>query len=77
VQMERVTSGLICLRADLGSRRALYESRVIHPEHVPGAICIPPAPDASASTLAARAPVQVAVRILIVRLMSYCTRKPI
>ena len=30
--------------------------RVIHPEHVPGSICIPPAPDASASTLPARAP---------------------
>jgi hypothetical protein len=50
---------------------------VIHPEHVPEAICIPPPPDASASTLPARAPAQVAVRTLIVRLMSYCTRKPI
>ena len=35
---------------------AFYEWRVIHPEHVPGSICIPPAPDASASTLPARAP---------------------
>jgi hypothetical protein len=30
---------------------ALYEWRVIHPEHVPEAICTPLAPDASASTL--------------------------
>jgi hypothetical protein len=35
---------------------------VIHPEHVPEAICIPPPPDASASTLPARAPAQGAVR---------------
>jgi hypothetical protein len=34
----------------------LSEWRVIHPEHVPGSICIPRAPDASASTLPARAP---------------------
>ena len=34
----------------------LRVARQIHPEHVPGSICIPPAPDASASTLPARAP---------------------
>ena len=35
---------------------------MIRSEHVPEAICIPPAPDASASTLPARTPAQVAVR---------------
>jgi hypothetical protein len=50
---------------------------VMHPEHVPEAIRIPPAPDASASTLPVRAPAQVAVRNSIVRLMSDCTRMPI
>jgi hypothetical protein len=38
------------------SASAFSEWRVIHPERVPGSICIPPAPDASASTLPARAP---------------------
>jgi hypothetical protein len=33
----------------------MEEQRVMHPEHVPGSICIPPAPDAGASTLPARA----------------------
>ena len=53
------------------------ELRVIHPEHVPGSICIPrplmPAPRPCRLALLA----QVAVCTLIVRLMSYCTRKPI
>jgi hypothetical protein len=50
---------------------------VIHPEHGPEAIHIPPAPDATASTVTARAPAQVVVRTVIVRLMSNCLRKPI
>ena len=50
---------------------------VIHPEHVPEAIRIPSDPDASASALTARAPAQVAVRTVIVRLMSDGMRKPI
>ena len=58
--------------------RTLFAAKpVIHPKRVPEAIRIPPAPDASASTLPARTPAQVAVRTLIVRLMSYCKRKPI
>ncbi len=40
---------------------------VAHREQVPDAIRIPPAPDAGAATVAARAPAQVAVRTLIVR----------
>ena len=61
-----VAGGIPLLRAGrqisggrpVGSARrdSLSEWRVIHPEHVPGSICIPPAPDASASTLPARAP---------------------
>ena len=41
------------LQPDFGP---ISEWPVIHPEHVPEAICIPQAPDASASTLPARAP---------------------
>src|SRR5580658_1017024 len=47
---------------------------VVHREQ---AIRIPPAPDATASTVTARAPAQVVVRTVIVRLMSNCLRKPI
>jgi len=40
---------------------------VAHREQAPEAIRIPPAPDAGAATMAARAPAQVAVRTFIVR----------
>jgi hypothetical protein len=40
----------------VGPVSALSGLRVIYPEHAPGSICAPPSPDASASTLPARAP---------------------
>ena len=64
-------------RSESTGKDHLPSKPVIHPEHAPEAIRIPPAPNARASTLPGRAPAQVAVRPLIVRLMSYCTRKPI
>ena len=45
----------------------LPDKPVAHREQVPEAICIPPAADAGAATVAARAPAQVAVRTFIVR----------
>jgi hypothetical protein len=73
------TSSRLCVQLVSRKRaRTLFAAKpVIHPEHVPEAIRIPLAPDASASTLPARAPALIAVRTLIVRLMSYCPRKPI
>ena len=48
----------------------LPDEAVAHREQVPDAIRIPPAADASAATVADRAPAQSAVRTFIVRLMS-------
>jgi hypothetical protein len=48
----------------------LPDKPVAHREQVPDAIRIPPAADASAATVADRAPAQFAVRTFIVRLMS-------
>jgi len=45
----------------------LPDKPVAHRAQVPEAICIPPAADAGAATVAARAPAQVAVRTFIVR----------
>jgi len=45
----------------------LPDKPVAHREQVPDAICILPAPDASAATVAAHAPAQVAVRTFIVK----------
>jgi hypothetical protein len=45
---------------------------VVHREQ---AIRIPPVPDASASTVMARAPAQVVVRTVVARLMSNCSGK--
>jgi hypothetical protein len=48
----------------------LPDKPVAHREQFPDAIRIPPAADASAPTVADRAPAQFAVRTFIVRLMS-------
>jgi len=48
----------------------LPDKPVAHREQVPDAIRIPPAADASAATVADRAPAQFAVRTFIIRLMS-------
>jgi hypothetical protein len=70
------------IRKLLAGKQTFWLGLVLDPHtastaNVPEANRIPPAPDASALTLPARTPAQVAVRTLIVRLMSYCTRKPI
>jgi hypothetical protein len=52
------------------STEQLPDKPVAHREQVPDAIRIPPAADASAATVADRAPAQFAVRSFIVRLMS-------
>jgi hypothetical protein len=51
-------------------QRSIADKPVAHREQVPDAIRIPPAADASAATVADRAPAQFAVRTFIVRLMS-------
>ena len=59
------------LQAHLCHRfRGRYQMPVAHREQVPDAIRIPPANNASAATLADRAPAQSVVRTFIVRLMS-------
>src|SRR2546430_14293522 len=69
----RFTARRDCLSGSTGNDH-LPNKPVVHREQ---AIRIPPAPDASASTVTALAPAQVVVRTVSVRLMSNCLRKPI
>jgi predicted Rossmann-fold nucleotide-binding protein len=58
--MAELSDGFIALPGGIGTLEETFE--VWTWAHVPEAIRILPAPDASASTLPARAPAQVAVR---------------
>ena len=69
----RFTARRDCLSGSTGNDH-LPNKPVVHREQ---AIRIPPAPDASASTVTALAPAQVVVRTVSVRLMSNCSRKPV
>ena len=67
----RFTTCRDCRSGSTGNDHLPYKP-VVHREQ---AIRIPPAPDASASTVTARAPAQVVVRTVVARLMSNCLGK--